>query len=395
MTREGVALTVPVESRTLDPAQLESRMIDVLRGIAILLVVLVHTWLYVLAPTVTPISARAAALFSITGFGAAGVGLFFVISGYLLNLLYAGPSFTPRKYWVRRAARIYPAWVFWTVVAVVSAIVAARFTDGTGFYGSSVVPNTLGNIGLLLLHLAFFGFLAPTIWNSVVPGGWSIQAEIFNYVLYPIMRRMRFSTVLLAVLAIELAQFAIFSFPNAISTSGDWTRIVSTYLTSPVWFVLGMFLSRVAGSARNKRPVVDWPMEASLMAACLGLPVLLGLSGPFVSQATTLAVVLGGIALAYLLVRSQRWKFVALVGNYSYGVYFAHFLVLGPLASLVTLVAEAVGDRAIVSLSIPIFVVGYLLILFTALAVARIVFELVERRPIEWARRTGRRVTSR
>ena len=356
------------------------------RAIAILLVVMVHVWLFVIAPAVSTLSPGSLALFRLADAGAAGVGLFFVISGYLLNLLYSASKFSPKVYWMRRLARIYPAWIFWTLVAVAAAISVQVFGLSVSPYGASVVPDSPLNVLLLVLHLLFLGFLMPSIWNSVIPGGWSIQAEIFNYALFPLVRRFPFWVVLLVAIGAELVQFVVFSFPNAISASADWSRIVSTYLTSPVWFVCGIFLSRYVHRERSAAAVREGALEASLVAICLAFAALVGLSGPFVSQATTLVIVLGATAVSYLVVRSGRWRWLAEIGKYSYGIYFGHLLFLAPLGWAASRIASAIGPSVNVGWAAVLFAVTYSLALALSFATARLVFELVEKRPLRWAR---------
>jgi peptidoglycan/LPS O-acetylase OafA/YrhL len=363
-------------------------MIDVTRALAIMLVLLVHTGLIVVAPAVSPVSLKISGLLGILNFGAAGVGLFFVISGYLLNMIYCRGDFAPRKFWVRRFGRIYPAWIFWTVVALVAASINGGQAFGGRIYGTGILPDSAGNIGLVVLHLVFLGFLVPTMWNSFIPGGWSIQAEMFNYALYPLIRKSRFWVVLVALLVIEAIQLLIVVIPNPLA--GTWSGITATYLTSPVWFVLGVFLSRLTAAARKTLVIDDLPRELSLMAGVLAFAVVAGLQGPFVSQATTLAVVLGSIAISYGIVRSGRWASFAAIGKYSYGIYFCHLLFLSPLAWVTLKVTEAAGATGTKILALPLVAVLFVVNLGLSFLVARVVFVLVEKRPLEWARRYPR-----
>src|SRR5215475_10169980 len=48
----------------------------------------------------------------LSSIGYVGVGLFFVLSGFILVYTYAGRSWTARSFWQARFARIYPAYLF-------------------------------------------------------------------------------------------------------------------------------------------------------------------------------------------------------------------------------------------------------------------------------------------
>jgi peptidoglycan/LPS O-acetylase OafA/YrhL len=367
----------------VDRSTFLSRMIDVARGLAILLVLLVHLEQDFSYYVFAPVSHRIVALLGMFEFGAAGVGLFFVISGYLLNLLYAD-DFNVRKYWVRRFARIYPAWLFWSLVAIVAAVVhAGPAYMGEPFYGQAVRLDSWPHIGIVVLQLLFLGFLVPATWNVFIPGGWSIQAEMFNYALYTFIRRLRFSAVLIGVLTLEILQAVLFPILGFSSSNIGVAQIVQSYMTAPVWFVAGMFLCRVA-SSRHQRELL---LESSLLSLVLGFAVIAGLNAAFVSQATTLGVVLAAIAVSYLAVRLGRWKALAKIGKYSYGIYFCHFLLLLPASWLCRAIVKALGPDLSKVSAAPLFIVTYLAVLSIAFVIARVVFELIERRPIEWARK--------
>jgi exopolysaccharide production protein ExoZ len=379
-----------IDSPTTSHRDLESRMIDVTRALAIMLVLLVHTALMVVSPAVSPVSVKIAGAIGILNLGAAGVALFFVISGYLLNMIYSRGDFAPRKFWVRRFGRIYPAWLFWTAIAVVATFIpSSQVFSGRSAYGTGILPDSIEHVGTIVLHLVFLGFLVPAMWNSFIPGGWSIQAEMFNYALYPLIRKSRFWVVLVVVLGLEVVHFAIVLIP--IPIPGPWAAILATYLTSPVWFVVGVFLSRVTAAARGTSTTGDLPLEASLVAGVLAFAVLAGLGGPFVSQATSLAVIVGAIAVSYGIVRTGRWKPFIPIGKYSYGIYFSHLLFITPLAWAVARITKFIGPAGTKVLAAPMVVIVFVTILGLSFLVARVVFELVERRPLEWARRYPRR----
>ena len=50
--------------------------------------------------------------YDVASIGYVGVGLFFVLSGFILVYTYAGREVTVRQFWRARFARIYPAYAF-------------------------------------------------------------------------------------------------------------------------------------------------------------------------------------------------------------------------------------------------------------------------------------------
>lgn len=386
--------SVTVDGRELDSHDggsriFESRMIDVARGIAIMLVLVVHVTSMIVAPAASRLSPAISKLLGYAVFGASGVALFFVISGYLLNMLYSGDNFSPGKFWLRRIGRIYPAWIFWTVVSVTAASVPiGRLLPGVAAYGNGVRPDSLLNVGLIALHLGFLGFLVPAIWNTFIPGGWSIQAEMFNYALHPLMRRSPFRLVLLAAVVLEAVHFALGFLPDPLA--GEWAAIAATYLTAPVWFAIGVFLSRATARVKSPVPSDELAREAGLVVCILAFAIVGGLRGPFVSEATSVAVVAAGATLAYFLVRADRWRAFAQVGKYSYGIYFSHFLFIAPFAWAARRLTQAASSVLAKILVLPMLVTFFALTLASSFLVARVVFEAVERRPLDWARRRTR-----
>lgn len=113
--------------------------------------------------------------------GAWGVDLFFVLSGFILSLLYV-PRFQAqglrkvyRNYLVARFARIYPLHLVTLVILAVYFISRRVFTDEPpmGAFGlRSLVANAT------LLH--GWGYVDRLTWNYP---SWSISAEWFAYLL--------------------------------------------------------------------------------------------------------------------------------------------------------------------------------------------------------------------
>src|ERR1700744_2508604 len=134
--------------------------LDLLRGLAILVVILFHGFYYV-APNFPWHNRLAANLFHLTRIGWTGVNLFFTLSGFLItgNLIDSAgkPNFYSRFY-IRRALRILPAYF------LVLILLGLTRTASLSYLLVSVI--FLANWPKLLLHGSFL--LYPVLWSLAV-----------------------------------------------------------------------------------------------------------------------------------------------------------------------------------------------------------------------------------
>lgn len=146
--------------------------IDTLRGIAILMVVVVHhSQIFDSLPKLLKV---------VTSYGQMGVQLFFVASAFTLCT-----SFDLRRteknpfssFFIRRYFRIAPLYYLGLVFYALCDMAFRNFSAPTA--ESIYTPfNVVSN--LLFLH----GFV-PSAFNGVVPGGWSISTEMMFYLMFP------------------------------------------------------------------------------------------------------------------------------------------------------------------------------------------------------------------
>jgi len=151
------------------PASNRNESLDLLRGVAILLVILVHTW------------QASPGYFTVTnnfvGYGPYGVQLFFIISGYTMMLTF-GKDVSANAifaFYTRRFFRIVP--LFW--------VVALMYVIRKGFHANYFAPDGV-SLTDILLTFSLLQWLSPTAFNSVVPGGWSIAVELQFYFIFPL-----------------------------------------------------------------------------------------------------------------------------------------------------------------------------------------------------------------
>jgi len=175
--------------------------IDALRGVAILLVMLVHT-----AQSIPDLPRWFAKM---TKYGQLGVQLFFVLSAITLSISARQHADDPNRlknYFLRRFFRIAPLYyvgILW-YWAFYSAPLSLR--AGTWVNAPSYTPlNLLANF--LFVH----GFYPPA-HNYIVPGGWSIGTEMAFYACFPLL-----FLLFQKMSRLEMPRFALTFFSLAVS----------------------------------------------------------------------------------------------------------------------------------------------------------------------------------
>lgn len=143
--------------------------VQYLRAIAALSVFYYHF-------TATLVSREMMTPVTIYEIGAAGVDLFFVISGFIMAKIAFENPVEPLSFMRRRLARIVP--LYWVATALVFAIALAA-------------PQLAGNVKPDWLHLAHSLLFLPygsngDITAPILVVGWTLNFEMFFYVLVAI-----------------------------------------------------------------------------------------------------------------------------------------------------------------------------------------------------------------
>jgi peptidoglycan/LPS O-acetylase OafA/YrhL len=326
---------------------------DVLRGVAALMVLVHHAYGFFWRTAVETPTYSAADVFQQFGVAGgtgfvfsfpawAGVNLFFIISGFCIHLPYAQRNTTPRlaSYATRRFFRLYPTYL----VAIGLGFALAGLRSGS---------NGVVSLSNLLGHLVFW-YYADGQWSpstAVSPVLWTISLEVQFYVLYLIVRRFLWGAGIarLTILfltgdvlwhifcAIAEAQghplpaslvprdFAIFRF-------GEW--LLGAWLAEIVLRRHSHGLAQSPDTSRWTRTPVLVAIGTSLLLAGTAIPWLLRtdryLPDPLLSM--------GFFLLAWAMVdREQRViqserrhiaiRILALAGERCYSIYLFHFAI--------------------------------------------------------------------
>ncbi|UDQ54979.1 acyltransferase [Chryseobacterium indologenes] len=170
--------------------------INTLRGIAILMVIVVHT-----SQLFNFSSAFETQIFD---YGKMGVQLFFIASAYTLCLSSHYKEKEQNhisKFYIRRYFRIFPIYY----LGIIGYYLLNLFINNN--VDNYSVKNVLSNI--LFIH-----GLVPTANNTIVPGGWSIGTEMLFYLIFPFIFKFLTSSrpIIKSILIILIAHFIIFYF---------------------------------------------------------------------------------------------------------------------------------------------------------------------------------------
>ena len=361
--------------------------IDSARGIAILMVILVHTSLSL--PKLPPWAKEMAS------YGQLGVQLFFVISAFTLCLSSERrqeESHATSNYLIRRFFRIAPLYYFGILwyffyLSLQRSLKKGAFRIADGY----TLPNMLANFSLL------HGFYPPAN-NSIVPGGWSIGTEVAFYVCFPLLflvfgklsQRSTARFLLLSLLVIGghyLLERGYLLWSGASLDNNSF--LYDNLLNQLPVFLLGIlayFLTRHHGFA-------GLPLVVNLFFLCIfawltGILWHMELSVVQPFMLVPLTAALAFVFLVNLLAQTPRLnpRFLQRIGQVSYSMYILHFLFAWDGMQLIN---RQLGDNGNQILRLGIY---YLLTVALTFFFALITEKLIEQPGIRAGRQLVRRL---
>lgn len=351
--------------------------IDSLRGFAILAVVVLHVR--------NSTHALPEPLAAVALQGQRGVQLFFLVSALTLVMSMrarVGRESRPTvDFFVRRFFRIAP--MFWFAIAL--------YLIRDGWDSRWGAPDGI-TPGTVLLTATFLHGWAPENVNGVVPGGWTIAAEMMFYLLLPLLFRLTTSltralwlAAITAVAAVALGSLATAvlmpTYPPSSQYLVSWFVRYWFPAQLPV-FAMGICLAFIVG-----RPVADPRQRSVLAIAAAGLLVVAMSFGGYEFLSPDL---LYGAALALFVwgLSVVPWKFFVnaatrYLGLVSYSVYLLHFTVVD-IVSFQLLRTGLTG--------LPLFIIALVLTVAISTAVASVTYAFIERPGIALGARIVRRI---
>lgn len=279
--------------------------IQSLRAFAALLVVWVHAreqfgWL----PGIVP-----------SFFGAYGVDLFFVISGFIMVVSTHGKRMSPTAFWARRLVRIVPLYWMSTLFLLTVAFAAPQLVKTVTIHW----PHVIGSlffipVGSPSLHGKMFPLLVP---------GWSLNYEMAFYLLFGLALLLppRRRTTAMAIVLVSASVYWWLVRPDGI-TGFYFNPIILT-------FAMGMFIGEL--HLRDALPASAIRCAGLLLMALALLTVTVIVPPPHrvLSAGLPAAVLVMAVLSASTLV---RWpSLLVKLGDASYSLYLSHVFVLAAL----------------------------------------------------------------
>jgi len=328
---------------------LKYQYIDFLRGVAILNVIAVHSYI-----NVANLNLITAWIFN---YGQLGVQLFFVASAITLcfSMLHRNES-NLINFYIRRYFRIAPLYYF-AIFFYFSWIILKSYYNNRPFE----IPDEYSLFNVLANIFFVHGFF-PSSFNSSVPGGWSIATEMTFYLMFPFIFYLQkgmetkafisLSALIIFILLIFKISVIYFIQPFFV-TSGlvegfklEYGYINFSILNQLSVFIVGMITFRL---------IVDRTLVVK--SVHIALAILLTITSCWLLNSkdyihnpisSFLYPLLSAISFGLLALRlstvnefsSVISKVVIKIGKYSFSIYIFHFFVL----DLITHVVKRIPD---------------------------------------------------
>jgi peptidoglycan/LPS O-acetylase OafA/YrhL len=363
------------EPQTIADPAIHLPAIDGLRGIAVLMVLAVHT-----SQRVGNVGLEAFQFPLIGEFinaGARGVELFFLLSAFTLfrslKAKYSEESNPRRNFYIRRAFRILPLW--WLAVTLYALW-------GGRSLGESV-PS----------YLLYFGFIRYLPGLDVFPLGWTIFVEETFYLFLPVIFGFIVSTTRAAVFFAVMLELSVIWRHNASLFEVPATNAFIELFPLSHWycFALGILLYWAYANEFVNRYLlqncyVSWIMDVSAV-----LILYLTVRGDRSSACYGLALfALVALSEHSLVGRLCRSAFLRYFGVCCYSIYLLHFLFLdlsdGLKESIFSLSGLNNGPVEVM------FLVWFPTIALLMLALCLVVFYCVEKPCVDLGKRLIRRL---
>jgi peptidoglycan/LPS O-acetylase OafA/YrhL len=314
---------------TMFPPRLDA--LTGIRFLAAIMVVLYHYWANFIPQVPPP---------RLVANGFMGVSLFYVLSGFILGIVYArgeNPQVDKQRFYVARFARIYPAYLL-------SFVIEFPFVVWSISRSSDHVKKLGIAVGTLMAHL----LLVHAWWTKLDwrwnPPSWSISVEALFYLLFPFIvvivggRVRRTGPLALMIVACffitMLAPLALVS--QGIGVNAEPRPPVFNFVTiAPIFripeFLMGFILSQIYKNLESQWDQRKLQLAGRLSTyagvAVLVTVILLGGRIPFILRHDGVAdlgfaAVIFGLATSHgLAARILSIPIVVLLGEASYGVY--------------------------------------------------------------------------
>jgi peptidoglycan/LPS O-acetylase OafA/YrhL len=305
--------------------------------------------------------------------GWVGVNVFYFVSAMTMCLMWtqrASEVNPTRKFYIRRFLRIAP--LFWLAIPVYLVL------NGTG--PSTNAPNGIGPFQVILTATFLHGFWPDSV-NSVVPGDWSIAAEMTFYLVFPFVitafgsRRHLYLALALLLHLVNVCLFKPWAFALFSAYYGPgheafvWNALHISFLNQLPIFLIGcaLFFALRDGFAKSDAAIYLGFIALSFVADRA--------TGSHEFNYLVINLVLG--ALVFWCIRlAMRLQPIEALGRSSYSMYLSHFAVIFGLRQVWPLADGLIS-----------LLLAYVVTAALSYLVARATWHLIERRAQDLAHR--------
>ena len=287
--------------------------IQYLRALAAISVVVFHAGSQPLASGATVAPA--------TAIGAAGVDVFFVISGLIMWMVTEAEGVRPSVFLAHRLLRIVPLYWAVTLGKTLLGIVLPRFGE-----------HHLNSFGHLALSLLFIPHVSPENGKilPVLTPGWTLNYEMFFYVSFAaalgVPPRLRVVVLSLWLVGLVIAGWLFHPANPALSVYTDPLLLE---------FLFGVLLGALASSSAQIPPwVASVALIAGLAAFVLDAIYPLQLARELM-WGVPAALLVCGCVLLEKQVPAPRFRPLLALGDGSYSIYLIHGFFVIALASVI------------------------------------------------------------
>jgi peptidoglycan/LPS O-acetylase OafA/YrhL len=299
--------------------------------------------------------------------GYAGVDLFFILSGFVLSHAYrsdfrvfSGEAYA--RFLVARVARIYPLHL--AVLAALAVFVAA-FPAFAIRYDLADQRWSLGALFASALLVQNWAHFLPTCWNAPA---WSLSAEVFAYLLFPVITLFAHRFVgrrwpivgaaaclgaMVAALTIRGADLREAGEPGMLRMLCEFTSGTLLYRAVESGIVVTRHVEAAAVALLVLAVSIEGPMAMLMPFAFAAIVLSASQTGSAIATATSLPIVL--------------W-----LGEVSYSIYAVHWVII------------QIANWRIYDLPVPVFDA---IVIGTVLVIAALAYRYVERPARSWGRR--------
>jgi peptidoglycan/LPS O-acetylase OafA/YrhL len=344
--------------------------IDGLRGIAVLMVLMVHTSQKVGNEHLGSFHFRLSEIF--VNFGARGVQLFFLLSAFTLfnssRSRYDVDQYPKISFYLRRFFRIMP---FWILMIIVMAI----------------LTNSINDYDRIFINVTFlFGFVRFIPGIELIPPAWSLFVEETFYLMLPflyiyikdIFTAFRFFILTLIIAVIWLLAAYKFKLPN--TSEFIFLFPLSHYFA----FALGITLYFLIINEKFAKYILDNSKYHFILdsLALISFFIVLFISSiwwTYIVSTFALALIfIASIPAKSLFGRLTRNKLLMRFGVYCYSIYLFHIPLLTLLEPMKNRIFSLVGfdGKSIVELKLLFY---FPIVCLFSFCIAFFTFNLIEK----------------